>query len=443
MAKLHHSGTKPSRTAQLARAAKRFMRDERGNISLLFGLTLAPMLALTGAAIDYGRASQARSQLNAAADSAVLAVARRAPTLSDAQLKAEAEKHFRAVLTQRADLAALPISVTRNGARVQITAAGAMPTTFMRLLGYASLDVAARVEAGFGDRKAEVMLVLDNTGSMDRTGPFGGPKKIDELKKATRNLIAAAEAAAPAGSGMIRVGIMPFETEVRIDPATYGTRPWLAYKSGDPAFAGVGRMATATNWNGCLTDRGPGFDTNDKPTEMSRPDSFHPAVRCASPDMLAIQPLTDNWSALRTATDLMRPGGYTNVTIGARFGMAALSPGDVLGASAAPLGDARTDKYLIILTDGDNTENRFGRGDAAAIDAKTLAMCNDIKAKPPLPNGKPAVTVYTVRLIAGNIDMLRDCASDPSKYKDVSDASQLDAVFRDIIKDITSLRLTM
>ncbi len=57
----------------------------------------------------------------------------------------------------------------------------------------------------------------------------------------------------------------------------------------------------------------------------------------------------------------MQPGGYTNVTIGARFGMAALNPADVLGGNAAPLGDRNTDKYLVILTDGDNTENRFGR----------------------------------------------------------------------------------
>jgi Putative Flp pilus-assembly TadE/G-like len=438
MAQLHHFG------AYLSRTAKRFTRDEGGNIGLLFGLTLAPMLAFAGAAVDYSRASQARSQLAAAADSAVLAVARRAPTLSDAQLKAEAQTHFRAVLNQRADLAALPITVTRNGNRVQITAAGAMPTTFMKLLGYDSLDVATRVEAGFGDRKAEVVLVLDNTGSMRETGPSGGPRKIDELKKATRNLITAAEAAAPAGSGMIKVGIVPFETEVRVDPSTYGTRSWLAYSSGDPAFADLGsRMATSTNWKGCLSDRGPGFDANDKRTEMSRPDSFHPAVGCASPDMLAIQPLSDSWGTLRTATDLMRPGGYTNVTIGVRFGMAMLAPGDVLDSSAAPLGDAKTDKFLIILTDGENTENRYGRGNTAAMDAKTLAMCNDIKTKPLRADGKPAVTVYTVRLIKGNIDMLKSCASDPSKYKEVNDASQLDAVFKDIIKEITALRLTM
>ncbi len=442
MAHLHHTGT------TLSRLARRFVRNEDGNIGLLFGLTLLPMLASAGAAIDYSRASQARSQLNAAADSAVLAVARRAPTLSDAQLKAEAEKHFRAVLTARADLATLPITVTRLNKRVQITAAGTMPTLFMKLLGTPSMDIATRVEAGFGDRKVEIVLALDNTGSMNETGPMGGPRKIDELKKATRNLVTAAEAAAPAGSGMIKVGIVPFETQVKVDPSVYGARSWLAYKSADPAFSDIAaRMDTLASWKGCLGDRGPGFDTNDKRTEMSRPDSFYPAVKCASGSQASIQPLTDSWGTLRAAVDARTPGGCTNVTMGARFGLAALSPGDILGAAAAPLGDKDTDKYLVILTDGKNTQNRANPGctdaNSPAIDPKTLAMCNDIKAKPLRLDGKPAVTVFTIRLIAGNIDMLKNCASDPSKYKEVNDASQLDAVFKDIISQITSLRLTM
>ena len=76
MAHLHQIGT------YLSRKAKDFRRDERGNISLLFAASLVPMIAAAGTAIDYSRASQARSQLHAAADSAALAVARRAPVFS-------------------------------------------------------------------------------------------------------------------------------------------------------------------------------------------------------------------------------------------------------------------------------------------------------------------------------------------------------------------------
>ncbi len=442
MARLHQTGT------ELHRLMRRFARNETGNIGLLFGLTLVPMVMFAGTAVDYSRASQARAQIQAAADSAALAVARRAPTMTDAQLTAEAQRHFSAVLNQRADLAALPITVTRSDKRVMVTASGIMPTTFMRMFGYSQLEVGTRVEAGFGDRKVELVLALDNTGSMNDTGPAGGPRKIDELKKATRNLIASAEAAAPPRSGMIKIGIVPFETQVKVDPSAFRTDSRFAFAPAGFGFTDIaGSMMTSGTWDGCITDRGVGFDTNDRRVDMTRPESFYPAVRCASPSQQSIQPLTDNWGALRTLVNGMQPGGYTNVTIGARFGMAALNPGDVLGSAAAPLGDRNTDKYLVILTDGDNTENRFGRvgrgNSVAAMDTKTREMCNDIKAKPRRPDGSPAVTVFTIRLIAGNAAVLRDCASDPSKYKEVNDARQLDAVFQDIIGQITALRLTM
>ncbi len=55
-----------------------------------------------------------------------------------------------------------------------VAASGIMPTTFMRMFGYSQLEVGTRVEAGFGDRKVELVLALDNTGSMNDTGPAGG-----------------------------------------------------------------------------------------------------------------------------------------------------------------------------------------------------------------------------------------------------------------------------
>jgi Flp pilus assembly protein TadG len=438
MAHLHQIG------AQLSRTAKRFRQDSRGNISLLFGLSLVPMIAAAGAAVDYSRASDARSRIQAAADSAVLAVARRAPTLTDAQLQAEAQRHYSAVLTQRPDLAALPVTVVRGDKRVQIAASGILPTTFMKLLGTSQLTVGARVEAGFGDRKAEIALALDNTGSM------GHSNKMAELKRATLNLISAARAAAPAGSGMIKVSIVPFDTSVRVDEAVYRNQSWLAFNdNASSAFDDIRpRMASQGGWNGCLADRNTGYDTNDRRAQTALPESLHPAIRCANTNLARIRPLTDDWNALTTTVNAMQPSGCTNVTIGARFGMATLSPTDVLGTGAAPMGDRNTDKYLVVLTDGDNTQNRFvnacgGGGNAADIDTRTSTMCADIRAKSTHGGGVPDVKVFTVRVIDGNRTLLTNCATNASMYREVTDASQIDAVFRDIISQITALRLTM
>jgi Flp pilus assembly protein TadG len=442
MTNLHQIGTTLSRTAT------RFARNERGNIAILFGLTLLPLMAATGAAIDYSRASQARNQLQAAADSAVLAVARRAPTLTDTQLRSEAEAHFRAVLNQRSDLAALPITVTRTNRRVQIAAAGVMPTVFMKLFGYSEMNVGTRVEAGFGDRKVEIALALDNTGSM------ASANKMEELKKATRNMISAARAAVPPGSGMIKMSIVPFDTGVRVDPARYRDESWLAFSdtTSSSSFNDLragGRFASKAGWTGCITDRAPGYDSNDRRAQLALGESLHPGVGCGPSNLARIQPLTDDWSKLEATVNSMVPVGCTNVTIGARFGMATLSPTDVFGPGPAPLGDPNTDKYLIVLTDGDNTNNRYvrtpdcsGTGATADIDTKTRAMCADIKAKSTRA-GTPDVRVFTVRVINGSRALLRDCATNASMYKEVNNASEIDAVFQDIIKEITSLRLTM
>ncbi|MGL4637102.1 MAG: TadE/TadG family type IV pilus assembly protein [Beijerinckiaceae bacterium] len=52
---------------------RRFTRSERGNVIMLFGLTLPPMLGAGGMAMDYSRASNVKSQMQSEADAAALA----------------------------------------------------------------------------------------------------------------------------------------------------------------------------------------------------------------------------------------------------------------------------------------------------------------------------------------------------------------------------------
>jgi hypothetical protein len=178
---------------------------------------------------------------------------------------------------------------------------------------------------------------------------------------------------------------------------------------------------------------------------MTRPESFHPAVKCERDSLEPIQPLTDNWNALRRATDRMSADGWTNITIGARFGLAALSPAAPVGGGVA-FGSPDVDKYLVILTDGKNTRSR-STSNQAVIDDKTKAMCDDIKAKSSRRDARgnpvPDVKVFTVRVMEGNRALLTNCATNASMYKEVNSASEIDAVFKDIIREITRLRLTV
>jgi len=60
--------------SQLKSTAARMIRNDEGNVMMIMALSLIPVLAVAGSAVDYGRAASAQAQLNAIADSAVLQV---------------------------------------------------------------------------------------------------------------------------------------------------------------------------------------------------------------------------------------------------------------------------------------------------------------------------------------------------------------------------------
>ncbi len=62
---------------------KRFFSNTDGNFGIIFGLMLAPMIGLAGAAIDYSMLHNRQSKIQSAADTAFLAAAKDAPTSTE------------------------------------------------------------------------------------------------------------------------------------------------------------------------------------------------------------------------------------------------------------------------------------------------------------------------------------------------------------------------
>ena len=92
---------------------------------------------------------------------------------------------------------------------------------------------------------------------------------------------------------------------------------------------------------------------------------------------------------------------------------------------------------MILLTDGDNTKNRWdgnGSSPSPAVDDRTTLACNNIKTA--------GVTIYTIRVMDGNAALLRNCATTPSMYYEVTAASQLSPIFKAIASEISQVRLT-
>ncbi|MFX7764280.1 hypothetical protein ABTK05_21705, partial [Acinetobacter baumannii] len=75
--------------------------------------------------------------------------------------------------------------------------------------------------------------------------------KMTALKTAAKNLISTLRAAATQADS-VRIGIVPFDTQVNIGTA-YRNETWLSYPNG----------TDASNWTGCVTDRNQSYDVDD------------------------------------------------------------------------------------------------------------------------------------------------------------------------------------
>jgi hypothetical protein len=266
---------------------------------------------------------------------------------------------------------------------------------------------------------------------------------MDALKTAAHNLLATLKDASKT-PGDIQVSIIPFAVDVNADTANVGAN-WINWTDWEKAngtcsntsyhnssdCTSHGKTWTAADhslWNGCVNDRDQNNDvlaTNPIVGSASTMYRAHQASACPA----SMMPLSSNWTALNSKIDAMTPTGNTNVTIGLQMAWQTLSTG-VPFSAPAPATDL--DKVIVLLTDGDNTQNRW-TSSASSIDARTEKACDNAKAA--------NIRIYTVRVINGDATLLKGCATNPSMYYDVQQANQLNAAFSSIAQNLANLRL--
>lgn len=408
--------------------------DERGNVLIMFGFALVPVIGLTGATIDYSRATAARQVLNAAVDSAALMAARDAAKLSDAELRSRIDKWIVANLHGDAakGFTSATTVIDRTARTIAIDAKLDVDTSLTRVLGKDAMTISSKSQSTWGTNTIELALALDNTGSMDSSG------KMTALKTAATNLIDIMKDATTE-TDQIKISVVPFATQVKISTG-FKDEAWLRFDQVKITYSydrwgnRIENRETIkkSTWTGCVSDRDQPNDVKDNESVLAY-STLYPADFCAQSTLAPILPLTADWATLKTAINGMKPVGNTNVTIGAIWGMATLTPG-VPFTQARAFATPRLNKYMILLTDGDNTQNRFTTN-GSQIDERTKLACQTAK--------DAGIKIYTVRVINGDRTLLQNCASDPSMYYEVSSASQLTPVFQQIAREISQVRLTL
>lgn len=423
-----------------------FLGDRRGNFAIIFALTLTPIAIAAAASVDISRAYIVETRLKAALDAAALAVGTATGLTSD-EVQALAQAYFDA--NYPADVLGVPgtVSVSDSLTTVDISVTAQLPTVMMGLVGIDSLDVVAVSQVMRHGKKLEVVLVLDNTGSMNSGG------RLTVLKSAAKDLIDTVSAAAVT-PGDVRIGIVPFSTDVNVGTANKDAA-WLKWTwSHSPECTTSGswwnptvtcvseRTVSKTGWKGCVVDRDENYDvsvstpTGNNATKFPANSNNLYNNNCS---LRAIVPLSTNFSMLKDEIDDMAAGGATNTTIGFVWGWQMLTNGALLSNALAPDPD-ELDKVMVYLTDGDNTYYRQGIGSCngsshcPGVDARTAQVCTNIR--------NAGIQVYTVRLINGNATLLRNCATNPTMYYSVSTASDLTDVFKSIAQALSNLRLS-
>jgi Flp pilus assembly protein TadG len=144
-----------------------FATCSRGNVAMLFGLSIIPVIGLAGAAMDYASAARDRSILQSALDAGALAGARALPTMTQTQARTVAESYVRANLPARMRTMPLTTTVTNGGQTMNIVGTTTSNTGLLNVLGIRTLPVVADSAArAASTRRIEAVLALDNTGSM-------------------------------------------------------------------------------------------------------------------------------------------------------------------------------------------------------------------------------------------------------------------------------------
>jgi Flp pilus assembly protein TadG len=401
---------------------KRFHQDETGGVAIAFGLSLTAILACSGVAMDYSRASNARTSLQSALDSAVLQAGKNVLATGHRVTVGEIRRSLRTYLS--ADDAAMvkTIEIVQTNSKLEAKASSSVKSFFGTFTGQEQIPVMAQASIPIGSTRLEIALVLDSTGSMAALG------KMDALKVAANELVDTVSAAKTAGSE-VAFAVVPFTSQVRL-PVSNLNANWLDFRTGQ---AKASENADKATWNGCVMDRDKPHNTRKTKPTNGKPEEAYPAVQtCKWPNLQPISGLDTNIAAVKARISALVPDGNTNTTIGLAWGNNVLTPGSPMGDGSSTVA-GRAIRMMVFLTDGLNTEDRFAQT-PVQMDADMRELCRNSKGG--------NIRIFTIRVIEGNEPLLQDCASNPGDYYRVDSAAGLYSAFREIAGKMTKLRLS-
>lgn len=397
-------------TPALRSLARRFTGSEHGNIAMIFGLMIVPLIFAVGAVIDYSRAAQRKVQFQAALDATALALGLMPTSASQSDLETRAAEVFNANFAGTGSWGA-NIVVAKTGSIVDLSIVGNISTYFMGLANINTIDLSVVSQVLIGGGTIEVAMVLDNSGSMSGS-------KLTALKGAAEGLVNTLYDGLPPNSADLSFSLVPFATFVDVGQgninASWMDTQALSSIHSENFSSPANRFDLYNNisnvqWEGCVEARPYPYDVQDDAPMTGTPDTlyvpsyapdhpdeesnwweflnnylndqtsggdltrqeninkyasgvsagtdyygttygFGPSFMCNQSELL---PLTTNQNSVLTGINDMVARGTTNIVQGLVWGWRTLSPGEPF-TQGRSYSDNNNQKIIILLTDGAN-----------------------------------------------------------------------------------------
>ncbi|UVI38323.1 pilus assembly protein TadG-related protein [Qipengyuania spongiae] len=229
----------------------------------MMAIGLLTSLAATGSAIDIGRIYMVKLQLQAGVDAAALAGARSFSNTSssDAGRDKQVDSYFAenfpdgylGTTSVRPDRSFRVVDQTNV---TTVSARASVPMAFMQIFGFSNTNLNATATAELQPRPLEVMVVLDDTGSM-QTKDVGGGSRMDALKAAMHTFVDTLHAGRTSREDLA-LGFVTYNVTTNVGDIL--TEHGVAIEPMD-GFTNIGTYTNGINgrgnplgWMGCVED---------------------------------------------------------------------------------------------------------------------------------------------------------------------------------------------
>jgi len=464
---------------------RQYIRETSGAIAVVFALMAPVIVGASGMALDYAQAYLVQQRLAQSLDAAALAAV--ASSTDEAVIRQKVLDFFEANYGDDERGFAFDPIVTINGDDVTVTGTATYTTFFLRVIGTTEITVEAKTTVEREVQGIEVVLVMDNTGSMATNNNIATLRTaasnfvyimygIDEEEAADISSYDEIDDLATRNSDFIKIGLVPYSTSVNVgsyglgenpDGSSYGTA--FVNNDRDLEFS----LTDNTEWRGCVLANDYPSDTQDHegPWDMYRYcrddddnatcDTYtscystwwggyycnqyprrHANYICPITPLL---PLSTEPSALKASIDTMQADGWTLGNYGMAWGARVISP-EYPFEEGSDYDNEYWRKAVVMMTDGINTMHQhyttYGRTVDHDISPSDLndrfeEVCTNLK-----DNG---VIVYTVTFESGvdedTKDVYERCATSEDYFHDAPTQDKLVEVFETISRELSNLRI--